>query len=83
MIVAPRRGHTPMTSVTSQISMSLDGYVAGPNQSIDNPIGDGGLRLHEWALATDTWREQHGLAAGEQGPDAEVVEEVSHLRSSA
>ena len=56
--------------------MSLDGYVAGPNQSIDNPIGEGGMRLHQWAFATDSWREQHGHAAGEHGPDAEVIEEV-------
>jgi dihydrofolate reductase len=42
-----------MNSVTSQISMSLDGYVAGPNQSLDNPIGEGGMRLHEWAFATE------------------------------
>jgi hypothetical protein len=34
-----------MSSVTSQISISLDGFVAGPNQSLDNPIGEGGMRL--------------------------------------
>lgn len=37
-----------MSSVTSQISISLDGYAAGPNQSVDNPLGEGGERLHEW-----------------------------------
>ena len=40
-----------MSSVTCQVSMSLDGYVAGPNQSIANPIGEGGMRLHQWAFA--------------------------------
>ncbi|MEA2394752.1 MAG: hypothetical protein QOJ82_2643 [Solirubrobacteraceae bacterium] len=65
-----------MSSVTCQISMSLDGFVAGPNQSIDNPIGEGGMRLHEWAFATDTWRAQHGSEGGEHNADAEVVDEV-------
>jgi hypothetical protein len=39
-----------MGSVTCHISMSLDGFVAGPNQSMENPIGEGGLRLHEWVF---------------------------------
>jgi dihydrofolate reductase len=65
-----------MSSVTCQISISLDGFVAGPNQSVDNPIGEGGMRLHEWALATDSWRRQHGLDGGAHNADAEVVDEV-------
>jgi dihydrofolate reductase len=40
-----------MNNVTCQISISLDGYVAGPGQSTDNPIGEGGMRLHDWAFA--------------------------------
>jgi len=36
-----------MGKVTCQISISLDGFVAGPNQSLDNPIGEGGMRLHD------------------------------------
>ena len=63
-----------MNSVTCQISISLDGYAAGPNQSIDNPIGEGGMRLHQWAFATSSWREQHGLDGGERNLDAEVTE---------
>jgi dihydrofolate reductase len=66
-----------MSAVTCHISISLDGFVAGPNQSLDNPIGEGGMRLHEWVLRTAGWREQHGLDGGERGPDSEVVEEVS------
>jgi dihydrofolate reductase len=66
-------GHRRMSSVTSQISISLDGYVAGPNQSADDPIGEGGMRLHQWAFATDTWNEQHGLEGGERSPDSEVA----------
>jgi dihydrofolate reductase len=65
-----------MGSVTCQISVSLDGFVAGPNQSSENPIGEGGMRLHQWAFATDAWREQQGLAGGKRGADAEVIEEV-------
>ena len=44
--------HIHMTSITCQMSISLDGYAAGPNQSLDNPLGEGGMRLHEWAIAT-------------------------------
>ncbi len=72
------RGHEPMSSVTCHISMSLDGFVAGPNQGVENPIGEGGMRLHEWAFPTDAWREQHGSAGGERRADAEVVDEVVH-----
>ena len=63
-----------MTSITCHMSISLDGYVAGPNQSLDNPIGEGGMRLHQWALATDSWHEQHGSSGGERTVDADVVD---------
>lgn len=56
--------------------MSLDGFVAGPNQSLDNPIGEGGLRLHEWVFRTAAWRAQQGLDGGEDGVDSDVAEEV-------
>jgi dihydrofolate reductase len=65
-----------MSSVTSQISVSLDGFVAGPNQSVEHPLGVGGMRLHEWAFATDHWRKQHGREGGERNADAEVLDEV-------
>ena len=65
-----------MSSVTCQISISLDGFVAGPNQSLENPLGEGGERLHEWALATQAWQRQHGRDGGERSPDSEVIEEV-------
>jgi dihydrofolate reductase len=57
------------------ISMSLDGFVAGPNQSVDNPLGIGGMRLHEWAFPLRTWRAMHGLAGGEVNDSNRVVEE--------
>jgi dihydrofolate reductase len=65
-----------MSKVTSQISISLDGHVAGPNQSEADPIGEGGMRLHQWVFATDSWRGRHGEAGGERNVDAEVVEHM-------
>jgi dihydrofolate reductase len=65
-----------MGSVTCHISISLDGFVAGPNQSVENPIGEGGMRLHEWVFPTDSWRKQQGLGGGDRSADAEVVDEV-------
>jgi dihydrofolate reductase len=65
-----------MSSVTCQISISLDGFVAGPNQSIENPIGEGGMRLHQWGIETASWRKQHGLDGGAPTADSEVLDEV-------
>ncbi len=65
-----------MGRVTCQISISLDGFVAGPNQSLDNPIGEGGMRLHDWLFATASWRRQHGEEGGVDSADSEVVDEV-------
>ncbi len=50
-------------------SISLDGYGAGPNQSPGNPLGVGGDSLHNWALATRTFRRMHGEEGGETGVD--------------
>lgn len=58
------------------ISMSLDGYIAGPNQTVDNPLGDDGERLHEWAFKARTWNEMHGMEGGETGPNDDVVRET-------
>jgi dihydrofolate reductase len=58
-----------------EIAMSLDGYVAGPNQSVENPLGEGGMGLHEWAFALDAWRQAHGREGGETNPSSAVVEE--------
>jgi dihydrofolate reductase len=63
-----------MTIVRSTISVSLDGYVAGPNQSAENPLGEGGERLHDWAIATEGWRKQHGREGGTTGPDSDITE---------
>ena len=63
--------------VTCQISISLDGFAAGPNQSLDNPLGEGGLRLHEWVFPTASWRRQEGQEGGEDSPDSDVAGEVA------
>ena len=65
-----------MSKVRSQISISLDGFAAGANQSLDNPLGEGGERLHDWMTATDSWRAQHGQEGGARSVDSEVAEEV-------
>lgn len=64
-----------MGKVALEITMSLDGFVAGPNQTLEQPLGEGGERLHEWIVGLASWREQHGLSGGETNADADVVEE--------
>jgi dihydrofolate reductase len=55
--------------------MSLDGFVAGPSQSVQNPLGIGGERLHEWVVPLAVWRTMHGLPGGEVNESTRVVEE--------
>jgi dihydrofolate reductase len=55
--------------------MSLDGFVAGPNQSVENPLGIGGMRLHEWVFPLAEWRAMQGLAGGEINESTQVVKE--------
>jgi dihydrofolate reductase len=64
-----------MAQLKVDISMSLDGFVAGPNPTLERPLGDGGEALHEWALALASWREPHGLPGGETNASTQVVEE--------
>lgn len=64
-----------MSRVRLKISMSLDGFVAGPRQSVDHPLGIGGMRLHEWVLPLAVWRAPHGLEGGEVNESTPVVEE--------
>jgi dihydrofolate reductase len=64
-----------MTKLTFDISMSLDGYVAGPDADLEEPLGRGGEQLHEWIFGLRSWREPHDLEGGETGPDDEVVSE--------
>lgn len=66
-----------MGRVLCDITMSLDGYIAGPNDGPGNPLGDGGGRIHEWMYKLQSWRELHGAAGGETNRDNEVIEEAS------
>ena len=64
-----------MSKLRFRISMSLDGFVAGPDQSVDNPIGVGGMRLHEWVFPLAAWRSMHGGEGGEVNESSRVVDE--------
>ncbi len=64
-----------MTRLTLNITMSLDGFVAGPNQTLEQPLGDGGERIHEWMVGLASFRERHGMEGGTTNPDSEVLEE--------
>lgn len=64
-----------MGKLVVDISMSLDGFVAGPSPSLEEPLGEGGERLHEWAVTALSWREAHGLSGGETNADSEVIAE--------
>ena len=69
-----------MTRLRCDISMSLDGFVAGPKPTLEEPLGVGGNLLHEWAFAAASWRESHGLEGGEANADSEVI--VESLRTT-
>jgi dihydrofolate reductase len=65
-----------MSKFRCHISISLDGFVAGPNQSLENPLGEGGERLHDWVVPLASWREGHDKEGGEVNASDRVVEEV-------
>ena len=67
-------GGRDMSKVRVHISTSLDGYVAGPNQSQEDPLGEGGERLHDWVIVLKAWREADGLEGGEENVSNTVVE---------
>jgi dihydrofolate reductase len=62
-----------MGRVVGEISMSLDGFVAGANPSLEEPLGEGGELLHSWVTRLASWRERHGLAGGDEDADSERV----------
>ena len=64
-----------MSRLRLRLSLSLDGYVAGPDQSVDNPLGIGGMQLHEWVFPLAAWRAPHGLEGGVVNASSAVVEE--------
>ena len=57
-----------MARLRANIAMSLDGFVAGPDQSVENPLGKGGMQLHEWAFGLAAWRKpaRHGGRRGQR-----------------
>jgi dihydrofolate reductase len=65
-----------MGAVHVDISISLDGFAAGPNQSAEHPLGEGGEQLHEWAYPLRTFEEMHGRDGGETGTDDDVLAET-------
>ena len=67
-----------MPKLKLDVSMSLDGYIAAPDPSLEDPLGVGGMRLHEWVFGLKSFREQHGMEGGEsRSPDDEIVAEIT------
>lgn len=63
-----------MPRLRFQISVSLDGFVAGPNPSEEHPLGEGGMQLHEWVFKLAAWRKPHGREGGEVNASSAVIE---------
>jgi len=64
-----------MSKLRCHIAISLDGFVAGPDQSQENPLGEGGERLHDWVVPLAAWRRSHGEQRGEVNESTPVFEE--------
>ena len=65
-----------MSKLIADLSISLDGFVAGPEPSQEDPLGIGGEQLHEWAFAATAWRQEHGLEGGAANADSALVESL-------
>ena len=65
-----------MAKLRFRISISLDGYTAGPEQSVEDPLGIGGEGLHEWVISLAAWRKPHGLKGGKVNESTPVMEEL-------
>jgi dihydrofolate reductase len=72
-----------MSKLRSDISISVDGFVAGPNQSEENPLGEGGEGLHDWVVSLAAWRQAHEKEGGEVNESTPVVEESRENVGSA
>jgi dihydrofolate reductase len=64
-----------MSKFRCHISISADGYVAGPNQSEENPLGEGGEDLHDWSTSLAAWREAHEKEGGAVNESSRIIEE--------
>src|SRR6188472_4093138 len=65
-----------MSKLRCQISISVDGFVAGPNQSEENPLGEGGEGLHDWVVQLAAWRQSHSKEGGEENESTRVQQEA-------
>jgi dihydrofolate reductase len=65
-----------MSNVIVDMGMSLDGFIAGPNPSPRNALGDGGMRIHRWVFDLESWRERQSLVGGQTNRDDEVSNET-------
>lgn len=65
-----------MGIVRCSIAVSLDGYSAGPDQSLEQPLGVGGEGLHGWVIELEAWRREHGMEGGVTNASSAVVEET-------
>jgi dihydrofolate reductase len=74
---APWRYGAIVSKVKCQISISADGYLAGPNQSEEHGLGEGGEALHEWVVKLSAWRQSHGREGGEVNASSEIFEEAA------
>jgi dihydrofolate reductase len=66
-----------VSKVKCQISVSADGFLAGPNQGEEHPLGEEGEQLHEWVVRLAAWRKPHGREGGEVNASSEVFEEAA------
>src|SRR3712207_4217673 len=64
-----------MSKLRYRISISADGFVAGPNQSEENPLGEGGERLHDWAVSLAAWRQSHDKQGGEVNESTRIMDD--------
>jgi dihydrofolate reductase len=65
-----------MAQLRLDISVSLDGFIAGPNRTTEEPLGEGGEQLHDWVFRLASWMEAHGIEGkGATGPDDDLVKE--------
>lgn len=65
-----------MGKIRADMTMSLDGYVAGPDMDPENGLGQGGERLHRWIFDVPAWRVEHGLEGGGETSDDPIVQEM-------
>jgi dihydrofolate reductase len=65
-----------MSKLRFHLSVSVDGFSAGPDQTEEHPLGVGGEDLHEWVVELEAWRRPHGMEGGEVNASTPVVEEA-------